>query len=363
MNDLLVKGVDSHIMSAPGTMRLSHIGRQLSDITPRTLQTTTTEAVDVGQIVTQIRELLEITGPEDVSPSEADSVPQTDSATSTCSTPPTSPSNAASSDAEKNNPEKEDHMLYYQIGYGPACKVPAAHLPSVSDATSAERLRAIVATDETVRNQYPDVYNHGVYVFLDQSNIYLSYLNTLKEKFKIPSDARFAPNPTFSLDILTELVVRNRRVRTLRASCSVMPGRAQPEWIKQLQQLDYKVDVRERKAIQHPYKPYATRHVEDLVDETLQIRIGEAFMRAAGKKGTMILVTGDAQPAPYSDGFYKYAKRALRSGWNVEVVSWKCSCSSLWKELAAKMGSAHRFRLIELDDYLDHLWCRDRTQT
>jgi hypothetical protein len=363
MNDFLVKGVDSHIMPASRIMRLSQIGRRLSDITPRTLQTTTTEAVDVGQVVSQIKELLGITGPEDGSPSDVDSVPQTDSATSTCSTPPTSPSSGASSDEENKNPKMENHMLYFQIGYGPPCKVPAAHLPSISDTTSAERLRAIVAKDEAVRNQYPDVYNHGVYVFLDQSNIYLSYLNTLKEKFNITSEARFAPNPTFDLDILTELVVRNRRVRTLRASCSVIPGRSQPEWIKQLQQLDYKVDVRERKAIQHPYKPYATRHVEDLVDETLQIRIGEAFMRAAGKKGTMILVTGDAQPAPYSDGFYKYATRALKAGWNVEVVSWKCSCSSLWKELAAKMESTHRFRLIELDDYLDHLWCRDRTHT
>jgi hypothetical protein len=74
------------------------------------------------------------------------------------------------------------------------------------------------------------------------------------------------------------------------------------------------------------------------------------------EQGTLVLATGDAKPAKYSDGFFTYAERALKMGWNVEVVSWNLSLSSSWKDPSWTKKWDHRFRLIELDEFLDDLW-------
>lgn len=97
------------------------------------------------------------------------------------------------------------------------------------------------------------------------------------------------------------------------------------------------------------------RYVEDFVDETLQMRIAESVMEYFERQGTLVLATGDAQSAQHSDGFLAYAQRALKMGWNVEVVSWKSSLSSCWTSSAWMARWADRFRVIELDDFVDDL--------
>ena len=73
------------------------------------------------------------------------------------------------------------------------------------------------------------------------------------------------------------------------------------------------------------------------------------------KQGTLVLATGDAQPAKYSDGFFAYAERALKMGWHVEVASWKNSLSSHWRDSEWTAKWADRFSIIELDSFMDEL--------
>ncbi|KAH7327825.1 hypothetical protein B0I35DRAFT_330328, partial [Stachybotrys elegans] len=233
-----------------------------------------------------------------------------------------------------------------------------------------EGLIPLRAQDRVVARQYPGAAGNGVHVFVDYSNISISFVDSLKARLKLDKGDRFLPIPDINLEFLTELMVRGRPIKVLNAGCSVHPHRPSPSFVNEFKALGYRADVRQRKLLEQATAPFirpggyssdenhATakpRYVEDLVDETLQTRIGESVMEYFQQPGTLIIATGDAKPAQYSDGFFVYAERALNMGWHVEVVSWKSSLSSMWKgtEFRAKWGD--KFRLIELDPFLDDL--------
>jgi hypothetical protein len=229
------------------------------------------------------------------------------------------------------------------------------------------------ALDTALATRSLDIADNGVHVFLDMSNINISFQQALRNRYKLAENARFVPLPQLNLSFLTEVLVRGRNVNILNAGCSVQPGRSEPHFIRDLRNLDYRVDLRERKRTEEPartpqkgsYAHYSSsdeaslrkqvRYVEDLVDETLQTRIAESVMEHFSTPGTLIIATGDAKPAKYSDGFFTYADRALKMGWHVEVVSWRTSLSYSWRnpEWTAQWGD--RFRVIELDAFLDDL--------
>ncbi|XP_044717614.1 cell wall glucanase (Scw4) [Hirsutella rhossiliensis] len=191
------------------------------------------------------------------------------------------------------------------------------------------------------------------------SNINISFQQTLRAKYSVHESARFTPLPSLDLGLLTEILVRERRVVALNAGCSVLPGKPAPRFIQDLQDRGYHVDLRERAGVSSSDEMSAragpVRYVEDLVDETLQTRIAESVMEYFQAQGTLVIATGDAQPAKYSDGFFTYAERALKMGWNVEVVSWRRSLSSCWKGSEWTTRWGNRFRIIELDEFVDDL--------
>lgn len=229
------------------------------------------------------------------------------------------------------------------------------------------------ALDQALAARSPDVTDQGIHVFLDMSNINISFQEVLRSRYQLAENARFVPLPQLNLSFLTEILVRGRDVNILNAGCSVQPGRSAPHFVRQLRDLDYRVDLRERKRSEEPaptprkgaHANFSSsdeasarkqvRYVEDLVDETLQTRIAESVMEHFSHPGTLVMATGDAKPAKYSDGFFTYADRALRMGWHVEVVSWRSSLSNSWRnpEWTAQWGD--KFRVIELDDYIDDL--------
>ncbi|VUC34576.1 unnamed protein product [Clonostachys rosea] len=235
--------------------------------------------------------------------------------------------------------------------------------------------------DSITQAQYRTADPNAVHVFLDHSNINISFRRALQSKFANGDfSARFSPSPEFNLEFFSEILLRGRQIRILNAGCSTRPDHPQPAFVDELRRLGYHVDVRERKPVVGDPKPHTktqssskhprkrktgaapahhhddTRYVEDLVDETLQTRIGESVMEYFQDQGTLVLATGDGKPAKYSDGFFAYADRALRMGWNVELVSWNLGLSSSWvdPEWTKKWGP--RFRLIQLDEFLDDLW-------
>ncbi|CAG9980750.1 unnamed protein product [Clonostachys byssicola] len=231
--------------------------------------------------------------------------------------------------------------------------------------------------DSLTQSQYRTADN-AVHVFLDHSNINISFRRALQTKFANGDfSARFNPSPEFNLEFFSEILLRGRQVRILNAGCSTRPDHPQPTFVDELRRLGYHVDVRERKPVvgdpkphnrthassKHPRKrktagaPHDdTRYVEDLVDETLQTRIGESVMEFFQDQGTLVLATGDGKPAKYSDGFFAYADRALRMGWNVELVSWNLGLSSSWLDPKWTGRWGPRFRIIQLDEFLDDLW-------
>ena len=94
--------------------------------------------------------------------------------------------------------------------------------------------------------------------------------------------------------------------------------------------------------------------VEQAVDEILHLKILESVVDA-NEPSTIVLATGDAAEAEYSQGFLKMVERALGKGWKVEVVSFRKNISGSYrkKEFRDRWGS--HFKIIELDDFVQEL--------
>ncbi len=94
--------------------------------------------------------------------------------------------------------------------------------------------------------------------------------------------------------------------------------------------------------------------VEQAVDEILHLKMMESIVDVK-KPSTMVLATGDAAEAEYSQGFLKMVERALEKGWKVELVSFMQNTSGAYRrgEFRSKWGDM--FRIIELDDYTEEL--------
>lgn len=71
--------------------------------------------------------------------------------------------------------------------------------------------------------------------------------------------------------------------------------------------------------------------------------------------GTMVLATGDAAQAQFSDGFKQHATRALRAGWKVEVISWSRNMSSAWYDPDFLAEYADKIQIIALDEFIGEL--------
>ncbi|KAG5930569.1 hypothetical protein E4U42_006657 [Claviceps africana] len=279
---------------------------------------------------------------------------------------------------ESSQTEADAEILSYKVAYrGRLVPVIGKRISlDQKHETLSVRLVPLRAGDISIEAHDHSVALNGIHIFLDMSNINISFQHALRQKYSLKDHSRFFPLPQLNLEFLTEILVRNRRTVALNAGCSVLPDRQEPRFIQELRKLGYRVDLRERRLIPESRAPNTymsrgrngggssdrpaalhtvARFMEDLVDETLQTRIAESVMEYFEKPGTLVLATGDAQPAKYSDGFFTYAERALRMGWHVEVVSWNLSLSSRWRKSGLMEKWGNRFRLIRLDDFLDEL--------
>ncbi|KAK5242454.1 hypothetical protein LTR16_008501, partial [Cryomyces antarcticus] len=94
--------------------------------------------------------------------------------------------------------------------------------------------------------------------------------------------------------------------------------------------------------------------VEQGVDEILHLKILESIVDTE-TPSTVVLATGDAAEAEYSQGFMRMVERALTKGWKVELVSWSKNISGAYKRQDFLRQWGDRFRIIELDDYAEEL--------
>ncbi|KAK5625515.1 hypothetical protein RRF57_001231 [Xylaria bambusicola] len=248
------------------------------------------------------------------------------------------------------------------------------------------KLAECCAKDNTTEPAKP------LHIFVDMSNIHIGFCNSWKISQNIPVDQRIRA-PTFNFKVLSSIMERNRAVKKKFLASSVasnVVSRAQwPRHFIDAEGQGYRTSIlnrvqkvspikvgRRRKA--SPQVPgavhfastltsgdesgedvarigYETRNGEQGVDEILHLNMMNSIIDDIHEPGNMVLATGDAAQAEFSEGFLKYATRALSQGWNLELVTWKRTISSAWVDPAFMNEFEGRFRIIYLDDFLEEL--------
>ncbi|KAI0803424.1 hypothetical protein GGR55DRAFT_682569 [Xylaria sp. FL0064] len=231
-----------------------------------------------------------------------------------------------------------------------------------------------------------------LHIFVDMSNIHIGFCNSWKISQNIPVDRRIRA-PAFNFKVLASIMERNRAAKKKVLASSVprhVVSRAQwPQHFIDAEQQGYKTSILSRVQKVSPIKlvrrrkaspqgsglahltstmtsgdesaedtsrvGYETRNGEQAVDEILHLNMMNSILDDMREPGSMILATGDAAQAEFSEGFLDYATRALSQGWNLELVTWKRTISSAWIDPAFRKKFEDRFRIVYLDDFLEEL--------
>ena len=104
----------------------------------------------------------------------------------------------------------------------------------------------------------------------------------------------------------------------------------------------------------HAPAPETGKWVEQGVDEILHLKIAQSLLDAA-IPSTLVVATGDAAEAEFSDGFLRMLERALEHGWHVELVGWRSGISGEYRRGAWVRKWGGRFKVVELDDWVEFL--------
>ncbi|AEO67688.1 2d3bbba1-f887-4403-9fcb-0dd026ae338b [Thermothielavioides terrestris] len=227
------------------------------------------------------------------------------------------------------------------------------------------------------------VARNPVHVFVDLSNIIIGFYDSMKESRGIPVNKRIIA-PPFSFKNFDTILTRDRNVakRIVAGSLSNSHTKRWPGYMLQAQELKYEMNILERvpkpaSALRNRKSKAGARdresatsgadtsgddfvlgpmkHGEQGVDELLHLKILQSAMDTPNP-ATVVLATGDAASAQYSDGFKKNIERVLSHGWNLELYAWRRNISSAWREpeFAKKWG--HQFKIIELDGFCEELF-------
>lgn len=243
----------------------------------------------------------------------------------------------------------------------------------------------------------------GIHVFVDASNIFIGFNDQLKRARNIPTHVR-VPRVDMSFDALSLLMERRRPVakrvlagstphipafdvaREIGYECSILDKVYKARELTERQKFFYELEHKHRKpgnrnsyhsqsggngngyvsggngsgsettaAVAATAPTHAPeRFVEQGVDEILHLKILESVVDV-DEPTTIVLATGDAAQAEYSQGFLVMVERALKKGWSVELVSWSKNINGMYKDAKFRRQWGERFKLIELDDYAEEL--------
>ncbi|GAW24783.1 hypothetical protein ANO14919_143770 [Xylariales sp. No.14919] len=248
------------------------------------------------------------------------------------------------------------------------------------------KLAACSAQDGSTESAKP------LHIFVDMSNIHIGFCNSWKISQNIPVDHRIRA-PAFNFKVLASIMERSRackkKVLASSVASHVLSRTQWPQHFIDAEQQGYKTSILSRVQKVSPIKvgrrrktspqgsgvahlanaitsgdesaedvtktSYGTRNGEQGVDEILHLNMMNSILDDMREPGTMILATGDAAQAEFSDGFLEYATRALSSGWKLELVTWKRTISSAWMDPVFRNKFEDRFRIIYLDDFLEEL--------
>ena len=210
-----------------------------------------------------------------------------------------------------------------------------------------------------------------VHVFVDTSNIMIGFFDTLKRARGIPEwmRVRRAPMSFHSL----ALILERARPAAKRVLAGSKPMTAE---MQEAQSCGYELNILDRVRKARETTPRRVRYqaggnatsgvssgsdsagpqrlVEQAVDEILHLKMLESLVDADAP-ATMVLATGDAAEAEYSDGFMRMVHRALEKGWRVELASFRQNTSHAYRRRDFRDKWADRFSLTELDAYAEEL--------
>lgn len=233
--------------------------------------------------------------------------------------------------------------------------------------------------DEWMRTQpeFQAVANEPIHILVDLSNISIGFYGHLKA-CRFMSVGNRIRAPPFSFQAFTAAVERGRPCAKRATAGSVGAGTAMPEYMIEAANLGYEMNVLQRvrgtKKVAHNLSPGATNGFgaastnasdsdegngqrywrEQGVDEILHLKMMQSLIDTQNP-ATIVLCTGDAAEAEFSDGFLKNVERALQHGWHVEVVGWKVTMASAWFDKSFQDKHGPRFRIFLLDSLVEEL--------
>lgn len=226
----------------------------------------------------------------------------------------------------------------------------------------------------------------GVHVFIDMSNISIGFHDCLKVARGIPISTRVRRIP-MNFHNLSLVLERGRP-----AAKRIVSGSDRTSAIDQAEACGYETNILDRVHKAKTPTPKARKHFpnshgggynsasnvsygetsgsetpgytnpqptykwsEQAVDEILHLKMSHSILDA-DKPSTIVLATGDAAEAEYSDGFLRMVERALNKGWMVELVSFKLNTSSLYRRHEFRNKWGRQFKWIQLDDFVESLF-------
>lgn len=230
----------------------------------------------------------------------------------------------------------------------------------------------------------------GIHVFVDASNIFIGFHEQLKRARDIPQHVHL-PQANMSFDALALLMERRRSVakralvgslphiaafdvaKAIGYECSILDKVKKARELTDRQKYFAEVDRKYRDKKRHSYSNgnmsgggsgsesttaapthAPERFVEQGVDEIIHLKILESIVDV-DEPTTIVLATGDAAQAEYSQGFMVMVERALKKGWNVELVSWSKNISQMYRKPAFMDKWGTKFKIVELDEYAEEL--------
>lgn len=267
-----------------------------------------------------------------------------------------------------------------------------ALLLKIINTFGADRKYLVSPANMTTHNNDPK----GIHIFVDASNIFIGFMDMLKRTRGFPQHYHFDKVHYPSFDGLALLMERRRPVakRWLVGSTPHVPAFDQADSVgykchilekvlKERELTPRQIYFRDQDIRRYGWSPkgpapskgvlngngsgdgsgsetttgpqYApAKMVEQGVDEILHLKMLESVVDCE-EPSTMVLATGDAAQAEYSDGFMANAERALKKGWKVELISWSKNISSMYTRPAFRQRWGDKFQIIFLDDFAEEL--------
>lgn len=216
-----------------------------------------------------------------------------------------------------------------------------------------------------------------IHVFVDLSNIVIGFYNCLKMKRGVSMTKRVQA-PPFFFEAFATVIERSRPCAKRIVVGSKRPRSAYEDHMLEAELCGYELNILQRvtgRKITAAERARATnlfdataedsddygpwcpplRHREQGVDEILHMKMLQSIIDAP-RPGTMVLATGDAAEAEFSDGFLSNVERALKQGWNVELIGWNNNISAAWHNKAFEdKWATGQFRVLELDEFAEEL--------